>query len=185
MMMTTTMGTGSSTRALMIIALGCIVVAQIAVAAEAAEEASEPLMAATSGVMLKDFGPSGYFELPGITRVKPFWGGRKLLAVCSKNDVRVNVQMMGLTNGSNHYGIEINWDKCPDSNCRIHNIHVSCPGFVAIDVGPNVFRPNGGTDCLVLNGGYLGWRARVRMQYISNLSTTPQMHCTAATVTNC
>ena len=182
--MMTTMGTGSSTRALMIIALGCIVVAQIAVAAEA-EEASEPLMAASSGVMLKDFGPSGYFELPGITRVKPFWRGRKLLAACSLGSVRVNVQMMGLTNGSNHYEIEINWDRCLNSNCRIHNIHVSCPGFVTVDVGPNVFKHVSANDCLVLNGGYLAWRSRVRMQYISNLSLTPQLHPIAATVTNC
>ena len=179
---------GSSTRALMIIALGCLVVAQIAVAAaEPAEASSEPLMAASSsGVVLKDFGPSGYFELPGITRVKPFWrGSRKLLAACGLGDVEVTVHMMGLTNGSNHYGIEINWNKCLNSNCRLHNIHVSCPGFVTVDVGPNVFKHVSGNDCLVLNGGYLRWGARVRMEYISNLSTTPQLHATAATVTNC
>ena len=177
------MGTGSSTRALMIIALGCIVVAQIAVAAEAAE-ASEPLLAASSGVVLKDFGPSGYFELPGITRVKPFWRGRKLLAACGLGDVNVYVQMMGLTNGSNHYEIEINWDTCQDSNCRMSNIHVSCPGFVTVDVGPNVFKHVSGSDCVVLNGGSLGWRGRVRMQYICNISP-PQLHATRATVTNC
>jgi hypothetical protein len=179
------MGTGSSARALMIIALGCIVVAQIAAAAEAEEASSEPLMAASSGVMLKDFGPSGYIELPGITRVKPFWRGRKLLAACGLGDVEVNVQMMGLTNGSNHYEIEINWNRCMNPNCRIHNIHVSCPGFVTVDVGPNVFKHVSGSDCIVLNGGYLGWRSRVRMQYIDNQSNTPQLHPIAATVTNC
>ena len=177
------MGPGSSTRALMIIALGCIVVAQFAVAAEA-EEASEPLLAASSGVMLKDFGPSGYFELPGITRVKPFWRNRKLLAVCGLSSVTVKVQMMGLTNGSNHYGIEFNWDKCLDSNCRMSNLHISCPGFVTVDVGPNVFRKVSGSDCVVNNGGSIGWRSRVRMEYICNINP-PQMHATRVTVTNC
>ena len=182
--MTMMMGTGSSARALMIIALGCIVVAQIAVAAEA-EGASEPLVAASSGVMLKKFGPSGYFELPGITKVKPFWRGRKLLAACSVGDVQVFVQYVGLTNGCDVYEIEINWDVCQDSNCKIHNIHVYCPGFVTVDVGPNVFKHVSGSDCLVLNGGYLGWRGRVRMQYIDNESNTPQLHATSATVTGC
>ena len=177
------MGTGSSTRALMIIALGCIVVAQFAVAAEA-EEASEPLLAASSGVMLKDFGPSGYFELPGITRVKPFWRNRKLLAVCGLSSVTVKVQMMGLTNGSNHYGIEFNWDKCLDSNCRLSNLHISCPKYLMSDVGPNVFRNVGGSDCVVNNGGLLGWRSRVRMQYVCNINP-PLLRATRLTVTNC
>jgi len=183
--MTMMMGTGSSARALMIIALGCIVVAQIAVAAEA-EGASEPLVAASSEVVLKDFGPSGYVELPGITRVKPFWRGRKLLAQkCDLGDVAVTVDLMGLTNGCDVYEIEINFDGCINPNCKIHNIHVYCPGFVTLDVGPNVFKHVSANDCIVLDGGYLGWRSRVRMQYIDNENLRPVLRPLSATITGC
>ena len=94
---------------------------------------------------------------------------RRLSQTCSNEDISVNQNNAGSSNGVSLFKVEI-VNEC-SSGCAIENIHVSCGDFTSgVEVNPELFRKLNIGDCLVNDGQKLDTGDIVSFTYSNTFS---------------